>query len=292
MYNIKLLTYPDKTQRLYFYESFVFDGSDRSVPEFPDPEYQSNPFDGMEARVVDDFPVSAPRTEKQIQHSIDNSVSRTRQMVYNYSLSNEWDWFVTLTFDPKNPKVDRYNYDSCVYAMKKFLVSLRRWCPDVRYLFVAEKHKDGAFHFHGLLGNAVGLPVSSSGVFQSGNEVFNIDGYKYGFSTATRVKSSRKAGSYLAKYISKDLCAVTKGRKRYWSSRNLQLPEKEVTVVDFEDAKEQILDNLFDSAAYYKHGTTYDGHGMHFFEFPPDSGLDLSDAIRRWSLYPSPPVDV
>ena len=131
----------------------------------------------------------------------------------------------------------------------------------------------------------MGLPVTSSGVFQSGNEVFNIDGYKYGFSTATRVKSSRKAGSYLAKYISKDLCAVTKGRKRYWASRNLQLPEKEVTVVDFEEAREQILDNLFDSATYYKHGATYGGHGMHFFEFPPDSGLDLLAAIRRWSLY-------
>lgn len=277
MYNIKLLTYPDKTQRLYFYESLMDENHDSK------PDRQLNPFDGEWARVES---CSEPvKSEKAIQHSINNSVSRSRQMVYNYSLSNEWDWFVTLTFDPKNPKVDRYNYDSCVYAMKEFLVSLRRWCPDVRYLFVAEKHKDGAFHFHGLLGNAVGLPVTSSGVFQSGNEVFNINGYKYGFSTATRVKSSRKAGSYLAKYISKDLCAVTKGRKRYLSSRNLQLPEKEVTVVDFEEAREQILDNLFDSATYYKHGATYGGHGMHFFEFPPDSGLDLLAAIRRWSLY-------
>lgn len=41
------------------------------------------------------------KSEKAIQHSINNSVSRSRQMVYNYSLSNEWDWFVTLTFDPK-----------------------------------------------------------------------------------------------------------------------------------------------------------------------------------------------
>ena len=277
MYNIKLLTYPDKTQRLYFYESLMMENHDSK------PDRQLNPFDGEWTRVE---ACSEPvKSEKAIQHSINNSVSRTRQMVYNYSLSNEWDWFVTLTFDPKNPNVDRYNYDSCVYAMKKFLVSLRRWCPDVCYLFVAEKHKDGAFHFHGLLGDAFGLSVTSSGVFQNGNEVFNIDGYKYGFSTATRVKSSRKAGSYLAKYISKDLCAVTKGRKRYWASRNLQLPEKKVTVVDFEDTKEQILDNLFDSATYYKHGSTYGGYGLHFFEFPPDSGLDLSAAIRRLSVY-------
>lgn len=285
MYNIKLITYPDHTQRLYFYEKPILEGFDRRFVESPDPETMVNPFDGCTAVVVDEFPEPVIRSDFEVQKSINNSVSRTRQIVYNYSLSNDWDWFVTLTFDPKNPNVDRYDYDSCCYAMKKFLVSLRRWCPDVHYLFVAEKHKDGAFHFHGLLGNAFGLPVTSSGVFQNGNEVFNIKGYKYGFSTATRVKSSRKAGSYLAKYISKDLCAVSKGRKRYWASRNLQLPEKEVTVVDFEEAKQLILDNLFDSALYYKHGSTYDGHGVHFFEFPADSGLDLSVAIRRWSIY-------
>ena len=275
MYNLKLLTYPDQTRRLYFYESMVQENHDAK------PDRELNPFDGQWTRV--ESCAEPVRSEKAVEHSLNNSVSRTRQKVYDYSLANDWEWFLTLTFDPKNPKVDRYSYGSCVHAMKMFLKNLRRWCPDVRYVFVPEKHKDGAFHFHGLIGGCEGLPVVSSGVFQHGKEVFNIPGYKYGFSTATRVQSSRKAGAYLAKYISKDLCSVSKGRKRYWLSRNLNLPAREAMMVDFEEAREQILDNLFDSSSYYKHGSSYNGHGMHFFEFAPDCGVDFL-AFRRWCV--------
>ena len=45
MYNIKLLTYPDKTQRLYFYESLMDENHDSK------PDRQLNPFDGEWARV-------------------------------------------------------------------------------------------------------------------------------------------------------------------------------------------------------------------------------------------------
>lgn len=30
---------------------------------------------------------------------------------------------------------------------------------------------------------------------------------------------------YLCKYVTKDLCAVTSGKKRYWHSRNVKMPE-------------------------------------------------------------------
>ena len=70
-------------------------------------------------------------------------------MVYNYSLANDWDWFVTLTFDPQ--KVDRYNYSDCAKKLKNFIDVTRRKCPGLKYLFVPELHKDGAFHFHGLI---------------------------------------------------------------------------------------------------------------------------------------------
>ena len=50
--------------------------------------------------------------------------------------------------------------------------------------------------------------------------------------TATRVKDKERVTSYITKYITKDLCNASYGRKRYWCSRNLILPVEEVYQLD------------------------------------------------------------
>lgn len=53
---------------------------------------------------------------------------------------------MTLTFD--GSKVDRYDYNICLTKCCQWLNNQhKRYAPDLAYLFVPEKHKDGAYHF-------------------------------------------------------------------------------------------------------------------------------------------------
>ncbi len=264
MYNLKFETFPSGTVRVNYYEYQI---SKESRPNRP--EFAIEPFEGTRVRCVKSF-----RPDKE--RSSYASMSRTRKMVYNYALSNDWDWFVTMTFSPK--KVDRYNYVECSKKLKNFIDSARRICPDMRYIFVPELHKDGAFHFHGLLSNCAALEFVFSGKVQNKRRVFNVPGFSYGFTTATKVSDSKKSANYLSKYITKDLCSVSPNKKRYWTSRNLELPEVTEVFVSFGSDTDEILDNIFDISSYYKRiRNPYNGGHSHFFEFPPGSGIVIED---------------
>lgn len=158
-----------------------------------------------------------------IERSKNVSKSRTIQKVYDYARCNHWDWFVTLTFDSK--ECDRYDYGDVSRCLKNWLDNMRRSCINLRYLFVPELHKDGAYHFHGLMVHDNALRFVDSGhTSKSGDRIYNLDSFGYGFTTCTRVKTVEGVSKYIGKYITKDLCATTFGKKRYWASRNLELP--------------------------------------------------------------------
>ena len=159
------------------------------------------------------------------------SCSRTIKAIYDIARCDRWEWFVTLTFN--GARVDRYNYDECVKKLHYWLSNMRKLCPDMVYLVVPEQHKDGAFHFHGLFRDAENLGFTFSGKRdKKGRRIYNIGQYRWGWTTATRITDFRRASSYLCKYITKELCAVTKGRKRYWASRNVNRPEVNEFLVD------------------------------------------------------------
>ena len=161
--------------------------------------------------------------KKNTEKSLKNSLSRTKQKVYQYALANRWDLFVTMTFSPD--MVDRYDYEECSKVLSIWLNNLRRKYPDLYYVFVPEQHKDWAWHFHGLLGGIDGLELTNSGhKTKKGDIIYNIPSYKKGFTTATYVQDMDAVSFYLTKYITKDLCMQTKGKKRYSVSRNLDLP--------------------------------------------------------------------
>lgn len=205
--------------------------------------------------------------------SIKSSMSRTKSKVYDYSKSNEWEWFVTLTFD--ETKVDRTNYDDCSNKLSQWLKDVRkRKSPDLKYIVVPEYHEDKkAFHFHGLFSNIgdlelneafntkSGLPIKD----RHGNQVYNIGNYKLGFTTATKVRDTKKVSSYITEYITKDLCAVTFNKRRYWNSKNLDTPivnkhycEDLKTVKDtlegmsYREPKEVKLDRLNNIVTFYQ----------------------------------------
>lgn len=160
------------------------------------------------------------------------ALQRTRRMVFDYARCNKFDYFVTLTFDPK--QVDSFDYDECVKKMSVWLNHIRRRCPDMVYLGVPELHKSGRYHFHFLMRDIDGMGLVDSGHRDKhGHIVYNVGSYKLGWSTAIRLYEQGAAlAKYLSKYISKDMSQHKAGRKRYWCSRGLDLPRSYTYVWD------------------------------------------------------------
>lgn len=191
------------------------------------------PFGGTVASLLDE-----PK-EVDKERSLKSSMNRTINRVYHLSRSNVWDWFFTLTFSPE--KVDSFDYECCVKALKSWIDTIRRSSPDIKYILVPERHKSGRFHFHGLFANCDNLSFVESGHFTNdGQPIFNVGKYKLGFSTATAVKDNEKVTKYISKYITKDLICVAFGKKRYWASRNLDECECEEYIVEGADMPEYL----------------------------------------------------
>lgn len=165
--------------------------------------------------------------EAAAAHSVAVSKHRTIDAIYKYALANQWQGFVTLTFNPE--LVDSSDYDLCSLKVKNWLGNIKkRHCHDLKYIIVPELHSDKIkYHFHALFAEFNKMPLVDSGhKDNSGRVIYNLPMWTYGFSTMTLIdnESSDKAVSYIVKYISKDLCAALFGKKRYWVSRNLDKP--------------------------------------------------------------------
>lgn len=153
----------------------------------------------------------------------ERSIRRTQTEIQDLIDCNDFDWFGTFTFDPK--KIDRHNPETVKKAMMSWLNHARRKSPDLTYIVVPERHKDGAIHFHGLLGNFNGKMADSGSKWQN-NAIFNVVDYPYGFTNFTAIRDKAKTANYCRKYITKDMPLTDKGKKRYWRSKNLKLPKK------------------------------------------------------------------
>ena len=231
-YNVKIITYPDLTRQYRVYHQDVF-----YKGYFPRDRIK-NPFDNKWTKDID------LDIDKHFEHISEVSMKRTKKKVYDYAKCNDWDWFVTFTFSPQ--RVDRYDYDNCIKKIKPWLDNVRRASPALSYLVVPVRHKDGAWHFHGLFSGLPDKQIVWTGRYvikrirmqgrskyvRTLDKIYKFGSYKLGWMTATRVKDKERVTSYITKYITKDLCNASYGRKRYWCSRNLILPVEEVYQLD------------------------------------------------------------
>lgn len=177
------------------------------------------------------------RTEKDIEHCIAVSMSRTKNNIYNIARSHEWKWFVTFTFARDN--FNASDFDNVVKKMRKNMNHTKeRYCPNLKYLIVPELHKDKTnYHFHGLLANCDELEFVFSGKFDKhGRPVFNIPRWSWGWSTATLVGDTSKASGYICKYVTKETERYLFGKRRYFSNAKKTEGEKLVVI----DAQEFI----------------------------------------------------
>lgn len=192
-----------------------------------------------------------------------SSTRRSKTTVTDYALCNEFSQFITLTFDQK--LTDAFNYDLCKKLASKWLNNQRRHSPNLTYILVSEKHKSGAIHFHLIVNNFNGrLTVAINKktgrlVQKGGKQIYNLDGWKYGFSTLSHIANKEATAHYLQKYLTKDFIEAF-NKKRYWCSRGLKKPIKSYNI----DAHKEIADHpgmfhkLYTNEAYYLY-TFYPG---------------------------------
>lgn len=220
----KIKEYPDGSKVAYVYEKEYIKGIDS--------QKESNGHNGT-------YEPDSPEYIKR------RNYQKAKAKIADYVRCNEFEWFFTLTFG-----FDRYDEEGCFLRLSNWLKNMRRKHGKFNYLIIPERHKDGAIHFHGVVGNYLG-DFSFSGKYHKQIPIFNIDDWKHGFSTATKIVSKDKTANYITKYVTKDMDQkiVGKGKKKYWCSRGLTLPvEKYYSDIPF-SAKNEVWSN--DSVKIY-----------------------------------------
>ena len=205
--------------------------------------------------------LSDEEIKKRHERCLKSSLNRSVHKIYDLARNNVWEWFFTFTLN-ENAVSDRTNYTECSKKVCKWFNNIRRICPDIKYLIVPERHPtSGAWHFHALVSDCDNLEfkvaknnqeflkdkdgnikLDKNGQpkrnkyfgedlrvsYPNGNYIYNIVNYnteRYGFSTATKIIDTKKAVSYIVKYLTKELGECTFGKRRYFQSNNLILPE-------------------------------------------------------------------
>lgn len=169
-----------------------------------------------------------------------DNISRAKSRIFDYAYCNPWQYFITLTLDPK--KYDRSDLEKFHKDLSKFFSNYgRNHSCKISYLLVPEKHSDGkTWHLHGLIN---GLPPESLSQFKIGDkmgkkiadrvlngyEVYNWNAYskKFGFCSLEPVRNREAVAKYITKYINKELGKSVKelNAHLYYHSRGLKLPE-------------------------------------------------------------------
>lgn len=216
-YNSRIIKYATE-QQITFYKKSITRGKETSVKL--NKGYQN-----------------VNRTQEQENECKRISINQTKNRIYQLARANNWEWFITMTFDRK--RTDSSDYQEIVNALKKFIDNLRKnYCPDLIYLIVPELHADNThYHFHGLLANTGNLQFKYSGHIdkKSGRPIYNIVQWKLGWTTATRVTDTAKVSGYITKYITKECCSLLKNKKRYYTSHNIVRPQIMYEIMNEDD---------------------------------------------------------
>lgn len=173
---------------------------------------------------------AARRNPKDDAMSALDSIRRARTRLRDIVISNDFDLFCTFTFAK-----DRYNVDHLKKQMSFWLENQQKRKGKFAYLIVPEFHKDGkAIHFHALFKGYKGELKDTGHKTKRGQISYIMPSYTLGYSTAVKIDNIEAVGSYVRKYITKDM-PTFRGKKRYWCSQGLVRPIKVANPVIFDD---------------------------------------------------------
>ena len=187
-------------------------------------------FTGQKCKEVEDF---IPKTESPLtEQKRSDSVSRAKTKIFEYAFCNEWDYFVTLTLD--QTKYNRYDLQSYISDLGKWISNYKtHHGSKISYVLVPERHKDGAWHLHGLIAGILPkhLETNSNGYLD-----FPMYRKKFGFCSLDPIKSHEAVSKYITKYIGKGLEDRKAGERLYYCSKGLAKPEILLEIENVDDA--------------------------------------------------------
>lgn len=153
-----------------------------------------------------------------------DSFKRSKNAIFEIASANEWKYMITFTVD--KDKCDRYDREAVKKAFSGWLYDMSKR-KGLKALIIPEYHKDKAIHFHGLINDSLDMvhsgtykiegekkPVKESTLRRRGltsqaenvKDVYNVKGYKLGFSTAVPLDGNvTRVSYYMTKYCTKDL---------------------------------------------------------------------------------------
>lgn len=188
------------------------------------------------------------------------SVARAKRRIFELAICNEFQFFCTFTQDEK--KRDRFDLKEFRKDFAQFVRNLNRGRTEdekIKYLLIPEKHKNGAWHMHGLLKGLTDkdlrkfsleetLPYRIRNAIKSGETVYNWETYsrKFGYFTCTEIKNLSACSRYITKYVTKDMQSnnLEAGAHLFFASQGLK--SKEILLYHY-DGKLQIGDWDFEN---------------------------------------------
>lgn len=193
-----------------------------------DTELQSQPVSDAER---------AAEVERKRKNKVLYNIAKTRNKIFDIARSNDFNYFITLTYS--SDKCDRYSFTDCSAKVRKFMNHFKSEhksdCPNFKYLLVHEQHKDGAYHYHGLiyLEDTSTLKLADKQPKGCKQTVYNWGRWRNGFSTVTEIQDADATRKYILKYISKNIDEdYQKGQRHFYYSQNCLKPEVESMVSD------------------------------------------------------------
>lgn len=208
------------------------------------------------------------------------SINRAKTTISDLISSNAWDYFGTLTIEEKNAAELGINpkdvNEVAQYLMKFINNQNRKQGNKIKYVIIPEYQKNGNVHFHGVFngirqkdlvkalnnqefkkdkdgsyklddnGNLIPNELYLKPLKRKGNQVFNYEPYKLGFTDFEQIRNRERVGKYCTKYLHKELLKRCEefGAHLYYCSQGLERPKvlykKEIEAFNKYD-KETIL---------------------------------------------------
>lgn len=210
----------------------------KNLPDRPDPK--------RDPLYPEDKPPK-PCFEKQSKpenERFSNSISRSKARIFELAMCNEFTHFCTFTQDKtKRDRFDLAEFRKDFAMLIRNLNRARDEAHKIKYLLIPEKHKNGAWHMHGLLMGLTDsdlrefkltekLPKRIKDQIKTGVKIYDWTRYRkaFGYFTCTEIENGVACSKYITKYISKDLQSGVReaGGHLYFASQGLK--GKEIVV--------------------------------------------------------------